>query len=621
MRTLHLLSLYNVLALAPAAAAAPPPLLVPKLAPVTTAPGGRSLQATPGTTTGEVSGFTVLAPGGVNVGCDDEWCTLSGEIRHSEALFGVPPYGGSKKIVGTLHYLTPSANQDGCDAESYQYVPAPQSQPAIFLIDAGACSFVDMVRIAEKKGAAAVVVADARCLCDDEAAAYTPAFAKECAAADVRFMPQGCTKTLPFMGDDGSGGDVSVPSLIISRWDGDRLADCYLTADDQSRADNTKSGVVCGAGKPIVVSMAWDMPSPDGNVEWDLWTNSDSDASFKVKFTSTARALELSTTFTPHYFIWDGVRWGCTKDGLRCASQCTHEGRYCNPDPDSDLEQGVSGADIVRENLRQLCVWQQAAAGAGAAESGPSASDAPGGGAWWEYASAFAEECHGGSVADPDTFNEACSKRVHAGVEGISWGATQRCVEDSNRDDGSNALLEAEIESRMDKGILALPTAVVNNVVQRGAITPTTVLTTICSGFLEATEPELCRCVESHTLQDAAACAEAQEMAECSKEEVYCEGLKACAASQEDCAALAKARAASTPTLSVGGIIAITFSAVALVAFGGLAYWRNEKKKVRNEVREILQQYMPLEEIPAAGRRGSRADGAASGGEVMLAEI
>lgn len=599
------------------------PLLIPRAHPsVETSPGEdahrsltsahRSLQSL---TTGDISGFNVVAPS-----------TLSGEYKHSEALFGVPPYGGGKQIVGTLHYLTPSANQNGCDPSGYAYSPAHDSGPAIFLLDAGPCSFVEIVRIAEKKGAAAVVVADARCLCDDQAAAYTPAFAEECAAAIEMFTPKGCTRGLPFMGDDGSGGDVSIPSLIVSKYDADRLGDCYLTADDPSRAGNTVTGVVCGEGKPIVVSMAWDMPSPDGNVEWDLWTNSDSDAAFKSKFATTARALELSTTFTPHYFLWDGVRWGCTKDGLKCSSQCTHEGRYCNPDPDNDLEKGVSGADVVRENLRQLCVWQQANEGrAGAAESGPgAASVGPGGAAWWEYASAFAALCHGGTTADPDTFNEACSKRVHDSIDGLTWSATQLCVEASNREDGSNALLELEIKSRTDKGILVLPTAVVNNVVQRGSITPTTVLTTICSGFLASTEPELCRCVESHTLQDAAACAEAQESAECSNEEVYCEGLKTCAATLQECEAIAEARAAAgSPALSVGAIVAITFSAVLALAGGGLAYWRNEKKKVRNEVREILQQYMPLEEIPATKSKvGSGARGAtANSAEDMLAEI
>ena len=31
-----------------------------------------------------------------------------------------------------------------------------------------------------------------------------------------------------------------------------------------------------------------------------------------------------------------------------CQSQCIHNGRYCTPDPDGDLQAGYSGKDIVQ---------------------------------------------------------------------------------------------------------------------------------------------------------------------------------------------------------------------------------------------------------------------------------
>lgn len=40
-----------------------------------------------------------------------------------------------------------------------------------------------------------------------------------------------------------------------------------------------------------------------------------------------------------------------------CGSLCTNKGRYCMTDPDLDTKSGVSGADVVRESLRQKCVW------------------------------------------------------------------------------------------------------------------------------------------------------------------------------------------------------------------------------------------------------------------------
>ena len=40
--------------------------------------------------------------------------------------------------------------------------------------------------------------------------------------------------------------------------------------------------------------------------------------------------------------------------------QCTNGGRYCSPDPDQNLERGLSGADVVKEDLRQMCIFREA---------------------------------------------------------------------------------------------------------------------------------------------------------------------------------------------------------------------------------------------------------------------
>jgi len=74
-------------------------------------------------------------------------------------------------------------------------------------------------------------------------------------------------------------------------------------------------------------------------------------------------------------------RWGCTIENL-CATQCTEGGYYCNPDPDHNLFAGVSGVDVVNENLRELCVWNTALA----------SYNSDGEALWWQYVKAFAEK-------------------------------------------------------------------------------------------------------------------------------------------------------------------------------------------------------------------------------------
>ena len=65
-----------------------------------------------------------------------------------------------------------------------------------------------------------------------------------------------------------------------------------------------------------------------------------------------ARELEGNwTRFTPHYIVWVCPESYRASD--ECQSQCIHNGRYCTPDPDGDLQAGYSGRDIVQ--VRSLC--------------------------------------------------------------------------------------------------------------------------------------------------------------------------------------------------------------------------------------------------------------------------
>ena len=54
--------------------------------------------------------------------------------------------------------------------------------------------------------------------------------------------------------------------------------------------------------------------------------------------------------------MWDGAEHGCNGP-INCSTQCISGGLYCSIDPDGDLFSGVSGANVVEENLRQLCVY------------------------------------------------------------------------------------------------------------------------------------------------------------------------------------------------------------------------------------------------------------------------
>lgn len=99
------------------------------------------------------------------------------------------------------------------------------------------------------------------------------------------------------------------------------------------------------------------------------------------------------TKFTPHYVVWTCP--SSYHSSAECKSQCTHSGRYCTPDPDGDIKAGYSGADIVTENLRQLCVFRLAN------ESGKPW-------VWWDYVTRFGEQC----TMAAKKYDETCAEKV-----------------------------------------------------------------------------------------------------------------------------------------------------------------------------------------------------------------
>ena len=64
-----------------------------------------------------------------------------------------------------------------------------------------------------------------------------------------------------------------------------------------------------------------------------------------------------------------------------------NEGRYCSPNPDQTISPGKTGADVVTENLRQICIFQQA--------NSTVATDF--GIRYWNYVNLFHTKCLGES--------------------------------------------------------------------------------------------------------------------------------------------------------------------------------------------------------------------------------
>lgn len=361
-------------------------------------------------------------------------------VPHRPALFGIPTYGAS--LTGRVVYATPG-DRDGCSPINTSLVDDwPSSNEAyIVMVERGDCSFTTKVKNAQDVGAKAVIIIDNR----DEI-------------------------TLPYMADDGTGASIYTPSVLISRKDGGIIIEA------------TSSGTV-------VVTMEWGVPHPDGIVEWSLWTSSHDENSreFKSTFAEVSAALGEKAVFNAHYYILTGDKYGCTSGkGDACGNQCTNEGRYCAVDPEHDVNVGIDGTSVVKENLRQLCVFQIA-------------TKTQNNSLWWDYVNEFGKECDTGTSTD---FSVACSTRVLDRLR-INKNDVNSCVVNSggySSSGGPNTLLDYELRNRTEKGIFLLPTILINDVAYRGSLTCPTpvepetcgVLSALCDGYAAGTAPPAC---------------------------------------------------------------------------------------------------------------------------------
>jgi hypothetical protein len=452
---------------------------------------------------------------------------------HRDALFGIPPYGGS--IQQPVYY----SGTDLCEGtvDNTKGFPSrerdsdgnmkPWPSPFILMVDRGDCTFVQKARKAQHAGAAAVLIADNVCQCSQAA----------CMAAND---DSSCEIAEPIMADDGSGADISIPAFLVFKQDADPIKEALMK--DQH----------------VRVEMSFSVPAPDSRVEYDMWISPTDPVSKPIieTFKEGAVALGKKAQFTPHMYIYDGARAGCQFMGEdQCFNLCTNNGRYCSTDPDDDLDSGISGADVVKESLRRICIWKNY----GTDGVGPE---------WWDYAKEFLYRC-----ADPDNpgffTSEECiaDAMSHAKINKLTIDS---CMQDSGGLEGDviNSLLDKELDDQAISGVVRVPAFFVNQAPVLGGLSYSTVFKAICAGYAKRSEPVVC-----------SQCANCLDEASCVIDGVCSTG------------GTGQATGVSLPAFA-SSLLLITV----VFTIGGLIQYRRQQRHMRDQVRGILAQYMPLDE-------------------------
>ena len=250
-----------------------------------------------------------------------------------------------------------------------------------------------------------------------------------------------------------------------------------------------------------LATIEWGLPHDDDRVEWELWTSSNDPLAvkFKQNFKDISLLLDGAndTVFEPRMYILNGAHWGCNVWPYLCGNQCTNQGRYCSVDPEFDLEKGISGADVVQENVRNLCVWNYTKY---EDELEHNLNEST----WWDYAVMWDSNCAFPVNESEFKFTEACSYEqmdMIDGTEGLK-NYVKQCIISSGgygANDGVNTILANEVNFREHNSIYAMPMVRVNEFLIHGNIdcdvllpSHCEVLAAICAGFINGTQPDIC---------------------------------------------------------------------------------------------------------------------------------
>ncbi len=461
-------------------------------------------------------------------------------MQHSPAMFGVPSY--ASQITGRIYYATSEDGKDGCEPLNPEDFPDGEK---IIMVDRGSCTFTEKVRHIQNAGGTAGIIVD---------------------NVEENF--------LPYMGDDGSGLDIYVPSILITMETGDDIKEAL--------GDNYDD--------PVILTIKWSLPQPDGRVEWELWTSSNDPESrqFKSTFGESNKNLGEHAMFTPRYFVLSGESSGCLLEYINCGNQCDPSGRYCSADPDDDLEDGLSGFDILEENIRQICMFEEL--------NNTGHADL-----WFDYSTNYIKQCcepSGDFITGSctlDDWGETCSYNVMSDLN-IDTDKVKTCVTNSWNDDGTNTILEKEMTDRYDDSIYFMPSVMVNNSPYRGTLNcpfPVNayscgILEAICAGYLEGTEPETCKgdegCPAGLHRDECEICGGDGKVDECgvcmSQSSPYFN--QSCKASKN--------------SVSAGGVFFIILVAVAAISAGVYYYVQKQQQRMKENIDDILRSYLPLEE-------------------------
>jgi len=271
------------------------------------------------------------------------------------------------------------------------------------------------------------------------------------------------------MADDGRGREITIPGVLISKKEGDRIIQ-YMK--DHPTVD-------------VVMEIDFEMEHESNIVKLDVFLTADTEVVYKLlkDFYFYNILLKGQVNLTMHYITYNHISYDPKNPVER--SNCLGGGKYCNTPGKFGI---LDGRAIVHESIKQKCVYKY---------GNNSTNEAPL--IYWNYMIEFYSACL--NVPTGSSFNSTCSAAASKSVN-LPQKEINECIIDSYiatkdakakvdfENSAENTLLNIDNESRKQYLINYIPSITINNRTFWGSWTADNLFEAVCAGFQK--KPDFC---------------------------------------------------------------------------------------------------------------------------------
>ena len=272
-----------------------------------------------------------------------------------------------------------------------------------------------------------------------------------------------------FLADDGREGDISIPAILISKSDGEKIINYYLMHSDNKEEINK-----------IRFEIRFDIENKNNTVNYDIWYTPDTENvyTFLKDFQKYQKALGDSAILGIHFVTFPHFSYNSNNTTPK--EDCLGSGFYCIRPGKLGI---IDGSIIVMESIKQKCIYYIA--------NNQNKIDY-----FWKFMAKFHENC----ISKENNFNEICSNDAIKSA-GLSLDLVNQCVHNSfestsyEKDSqyqkiAKNKILDKEYEIRKEYSISRVPSITINGRLYIGSWKPQFVFEAICAALIK--KPEIC---------------------------------------------------------------------------------------------------------------------------------